>query len=73
MTERQLGALRAMCEEEGIGQTGQGSRQHYLRWETPTTWQALEDAGIAYDTTVGFSSIGGFRAYWSLRVPRLQR
>ena len=60
--KRQLDALRAACEEEGISQTAWGSRQHYLRWETPTTWQALEDAGIAYDTTVGFSSIGGFRA-----------
>ena len=60
--KRELDALRATCEEEGIRQTAWGNRQHYLRWETPTTWQALEDAGVAYDTTLGYSSIGGFRA-----------
>jgi len=60
--KRQLEALRTVCEKEGVDRDAWGSRQHYLRWETPTTWQALEDAGIAYDTTLGFSSLGGFRA-----------
>lgn len=38
-----------------------GSRQHYLRWENPTTWQILDEVGIAYDTTLGFADHIGFR------------
>lgn len=38
-----------------------GGRQHYLRWEAVTTWQAYEDAGLVYDTTLSFEDNIGFR------------
>jgi uncharacterized protein DUF7033 len=59
---RQLDGLSAACRREGVRQEAWGSRNHYLRWEAAATWQALQEAGLAYDATVGFSSIAGFRA-----------
>jgi hypothetical protein len=38
-----------------------GGRQHYLRWKAPDTWQHWEDAGLAYDSSVGFAEHSGFR------------
>ena len=37
-------------------------RQHYLRFENPTTWQIWEDNNLKIDSTIGFSNTGGFRA-----------
>jgi len=36
-------------------------RQHYLRFDNPVTWQILDDCGLKTDSTLGFSSGGGFR------------
>ena len=60
-TRKELELLVRACEEEGIGQERWGGRQHYLRFENPTTWQAWADAGLAYDSTVGFAEAPGFR------------
>lgn len=38
------------------------SRQDYLRFENPTTWQILNDIGIKIDSTIGFANTNGFRA-----------
>lgn len=38
-----------------------GGRQHYLRWKTPSTWRLWEQAGLAYDATLGYSKVAGFR------------
>ena len=46
---------------EGIDQKVWGGRQHFLRWENPTTWQNWEDAGLDYDSTLGLSHHTGFR------------
>lgn len=54
--------LRNVCDDEGISQEVWGGRQHYLRWENPTTWQGYVDAGIAYDTTLSFADHVGFRS-----------
>ena len=54
--------LKRVCREEGIEQEAWGGRQHYLRWENPTTWQNWEDAGLDYDSTVGFADSPGFRS-----------
>jgi peptidoglycan/xylan/chitin deacetylase (PgdA/CDA1 family) len=59
---RQFARLRAVCAAEGIDQTRWGGRQHYLRWENPTTWQGWADAGLQYDSTLGFAGTTGFRA-----------
>ena len=46
----------------GISQAQWGGRQHYLRWRAPTTWRAWSDAGLAYDSTVGYADHVGFRS-----------
>ncbi|MGZ4462244.1 MAG: polysaccharide deacetylase family protein [Gaiellaceae bacterium] len=60
-TRREFEALLRACDEEGIAQPLWGGRQHYLRWENPTTWQNWEDAGLAYDSSLTFADRAGFR------------
>ena len=36
-------------------------RQHYLRFEVPTTWQIWEDAGMSVDSSLGYPEAPGFR------------
>ena len=36
-------------------------REHYLRFEVPTTWQIWEDNGIKIDSTCGYADREGFR------------
>ena len=36
-------------------------RQHYLRFEVPTTWQIWEKAGMEWDSTLGYADKEGFR------------
>jgi hypothetical protein len=38
-----------------------GNRQHYLVFQVPQTWVALEEAGFKYDLTLGFNEHEGFR------------
>ena len=45
----------------GINQESWGGRQHYLRFTNPITWQGWEDAGLDYDSTLGFADTIGFR------------
>jgi hypothetical protein len=37
------------------------SRQHYLRFQVPHTWQILEELGIKYDSTMCYAEAAGFR------------
>ncbi len=37
-------------------------RQHYLRFNNPTTWQIWNDNNLKWDTTVGYNYDVGFRA-----------
>lgn len=60
-TRAEFEALMAACDRMGVGQPFWGGRQHFLRWENPTTWQNWEDAQLAYDSTLGFADRGGFR------------
>jgi peptidoglycan/xylan/chitin deacetylase (PgdA/CDA1 family) len=53
--------LLKVAETEDIVQREWGGRQHYLRWEAPTTWQAWENSGLDYDATLGFADRIGFR------------
>jgi hypothetical protein len=53
--------LREQCDRLGVRQESWGGRQHYLRWKNPTTWAAWEQAGLDYDSTVGFAEHVGFR------------
>lgn len=58
----ELERLLRACSAEGIEQEEWGARQHFLRWENPITWRAYEEAGLAYDTSLGYSAQPGFRA-----------
>jgi peptidoglycan/xylan/chitin deacetylase (PgdA/CDA1 family) len=60
-TRKEIDALKTLCSEEGISQSVWCSRQHYLRWETPTTSDNLEFAGLDYDTTLSYADAAGFR------------
>lgn len=52
----ELARLRGVVGNEPIG-----GRQHWLRWQ-PRTWLAWEQAGLCYDSSVGFAERVGFRA-----------
>lgn len=60
-TRHEFETLLQVAGEEGIYQPAWGGRQHYLRWENPTTWQIWEDTGLAYDSTLTFADHSGFR------------
>jgi hypothetical protein len=52
----EVSALRAV-----LGDGAVGGRQHHLRW-SPQSWLDWENAGLAYDASVGFADAPGFRA-----------
>ena len=60
-TKKEFEKLVVVAEKLGIKQYSWGGRQHYLRWENPTTWQNWEDAGLSYDSTLSFADYAGFR------------
>lgn len=55
---RELERLRSV----GVHQDRWGGRQHFLRFRAPETWRHWDDAGLDYDSTVGWSDAAGFRA-----------
>lgn len=62
LLQKEKEQLEAMC-----GHTITRSRQHYIRFELPVTYQQLLRAGITEDYSMGYGSINGFRA--SIAVP----
>lgn len=54
--------IRQQLQKLGVTQEVLGSRQHYLRWKTPGTANALEGAQLDYDSTLGFADHCGFRS-----------
>jgi len=61
-TKHELNTLKNSCNSAGIQQADWGGRQHYLRWSNPQTWQNYEDAGLAYDSSIGYAERPGFRS-----------
>ena len=59
--KKEFKRLILVAEEENIYQESWGGRQHYLRWEAPATWQAWEEAGLTYDSTLTYADRVGFR------------
>ena len=57
----ELGNLLRATEAEGIRQPAWGGRQHGLRWDAGTTWRSYEQAGLAYDSSLGYPDRAGFR------------
>jgi hypothetical protein len=47
--------------EDVIGNKIVEGREHYLRFEVPTTWQIWEDNGLEIDSTCGYTDKEGFR------------
>jgi hypothetical protein len=58
--EAELRILRDVLQEPQLG-----GRQHYLRW-CPETWRDWENAGLCYDSSVGYADQAGFRAGTSI-------
>lgn len=48
--------------ENIIGQAVTASRQHYIRFQLPKTFQRLAALGISDDYTMGYGTVNGFRA-----------
>ena len=69
LIKKEADRLRNVCEKTGISQTNFGGRMHYLRWEQPTTLQAWSNAGMAYDTTLGYADRPGFRCGTCFEYP----
>lgn len=61
--------LRAVLAEEKIQQNEIGGRMHLLRWEQPTTLRAWADAGMVYDSTLGYADRPGFRCGTCFEYP----
>jgi hypothetical protein len=61
LTRQEFDRLRAAAARNGIQQSAWGGRQHYLRWENPSTWSNWETAGLDYDTTLSYADRIGFR------------
>lgn len=61
--------LRAILAEENIEQNEIGGRMHLLRWEQPTTLRAWADAGLGYDSTLGYADRPGFRCGTCFEYP----
>jgi hypothetical protein len=49
------------CHSLGIDQVDWGGRMHFLRWRWPDTARSWVNAGLAYDSTLGFADRAGFR------------
>jgi hypothetical protein len=59
--EDSISSLRSVLHEEGIQQTEIGGRQHFLRWESPTTARLWDTNDLAYDSTLSYADRPGFR------------
>lgn len=53
--------LNTTIKSLDIKQKVKGGRQHYLQWQNPDTFNVWENAGMEYDSTLGFADMPGFR------------
>ncbi|MNS25738.1 hypothetical protein D3C72_576400 [compost metagenome] len=61
-TQQEFSKLRKICDELGIKQDKWGGRQHFLRWKNPDTWRIWDKMGANFDSSIGWSTITGFRS-----------
>lgn len=62
MVRAQRRALEEALSRAGHDLGSIGSRNHYLRWQHPTSLRVLADAGVAHDATLGYADSPGFRS-----------
>ena len=61
--------LLSICTQEGIEQKKWGGRMHCLRWEHPATLYGWKNAGMTYDSTLGYADHVGFRCGTCFEYP----
>ena len=59
--KKEFQELLKLCSSLGIQQTQWEARHHYLRWNIHSSFRALQDAGLSYDSSLGFPDSIGFR------------
>lgn len=69
MLKREADRLRLVCEQEGVKQQQFGGRMHYLRWKQPDTIRSCAEAGLSYDSTLGYADHAGFRCGTCFEYP----
>lgn len=60
--QREAEEIRLVLRSTGTENINLGARQHYLRWEAPTTARHYVSAGLSYDATLGYADQIGFRS-----------
>jgi hypothetical protein len=60
-TKKEVIILKEILKNEGIEQSVFGGRQHCLRFKIPDSFQNIEDAGVNYDSSMGYPDLCGFR------------
>ena len=58
----EVNIAKSLLKKHGIESNILESRQHYLRWETPSTPRLLDEANVRRDASMGFADHIGFRA-----------
>lgn len=58
----EVAALKNAVYQAGFVQSEIGGRMHFLRWHHEKTPTALIQAGVSYDSTMGYADYPGFRA-----------
>lgn len=53
--------LNDSCNQVNVKQIPFGSRQHFLRWDTPKSLNIIESSKVYYDTTLAYADHIGFR------------
>ena len=66
---REFQALLGVTQECGIRQNTWGGRQHNLRWSVRQTWRNWAEAGLNYDSTLGYAQHAGFRTGTCVEYP----
>ncbi|WKZ12689.1 MAG: polysaccharide deacetylase family protein [Gammaproteobacteria bacterium] len=61
--------LRQTAERAGFEQQAWGGRHHYLRWRPGSSWEHWAEAGLHYDSSLGFAEEPGFRCGTSHPYP----
>jgi hypothetical protein len=65
----EVSTIAETCTAAGVSAPVRGGRQHFLRWANPATWRNWDAVGLAYDSTLGYAELSGFRCGTSRAFP----